>query len=182
MTIIETEHLILRTWKEEDIEPMTAIDKDPLVCKYFPALGNREATLAFIKGNTEFYHQHGFMFYAVELKSTHEMIGFIGLKRPSFEAHFTPAIEIGWRLASKHWNKGYATEGAKVALNYGFNQLNLDEIVSFTVVDNIPSRRIMEKIGMHHNPTDDFDHPKLAQGNPLRRHVLYRLCKIDYLY
>ena len=109
------------------------------------------------------------------------MIGFLGLIPPSFEAHFTPAIEIGWRLASLHWNKGYATEGARAVLDYAFKQLKLDEIVSFTVPHNLASRRVMEKIGMHHNPNDDFDHPKLDQNSPLKRHVLYRIAKIDYL-
>lgn len=148
---------------------------NPLFKEYYPE------ELAGIKSNSEYYNQHGFMFYAVELKATREMIGFLGLKKPSFEAHFTPAIEIGWRLASKHWNKGYATEGAKAVLDYGFNKLNLDEIVSFTAVNNIPSRRVMQKIGMHHNPADDFDHPKLTQDSPLRRHVLYRLSNNGYL-
>jgi RimJ/RimL family protein N-acetyltransferase len=97
------------------------------------------------------------------------------LHNVTFEAHFTPAVEIGWRLAANHWGKGYATEGAKAALAFGFKTLKLDEIVSFTTVNNLRSRHVMEKIGMHYNPQDDFDHPKLPHGHPLRRHVLYRL-------
>ena len=107
-----------------------------------------------------------------------EFIGFIGLNsedQVSFPAAFTPAIEVGWRIAFKHWGQGYATEGAKTALAYGFETLNLDEIVSFTAVQNRRSRRIMEKIGMHHDPKDDFDHPKLPKEHKLNRHVLYRL-------
>ena len=109
------------------------------------------------------------------------MIGFLGLMIPSFEAHFTPAVEIGWRLSSTHWNQGYATEGAKAVLHYAFTSLNLPEVVSFTAVNNLASRRVMEKIGLQHNPKDDFDHPKLEQNSPLRRHVLYRLSRADYL-
>ena len=98
----------------------------------------------------------------------------IGLAIPRFEAHFTPCIEIGWRLAANHWNRGYATEGAKAALAFGFRWLNIDEIVSFTVPANARSRQVMEKLGMSRTPKDDFDHPLLSEGHPLRRHVLYR--------
>jgi RimJ/RimL family protein N-acetyltransferase len=122
-----------------------------------------------------------FGLYAVELKNTGEMIGFLGLMIPPFEVHFTPAIEIGWRLSSTHWNQGYATEGAKAVLHYAITFLNLPEVVSFTAVNNLASRRVMEKIGLQHNTKDDFDHPKLEQNSPLRRHVLYRLSRADYL-
>ncbi|CDZ77327.1 Acetyltransferase (GNAT) family protein [Legionella massiliensis] len=108
------------------------------------------------------------------------MIGFLGLMTPSFDAHFTPAVEIGWRLSSKYWNQGYATEGAKAVLHYAFNCLNIERLVSFTVVNNLASRRVMEKIGMHHNPPDDFEHPRLSVDSPLRKHVLYRLSKEEY--
>jgi 3-dehydroquinate dehydratase/shikimate dehydrogenase len=113
--------------------------------------------------------------WAVSIPDVADFVGFIGLAEPSFNAHFTPAVEVGWRLAFDHWGKGYATEGAKAALEYGFETLNLNEIVSFTAIQNMRSRRIMEKIGMQHDPKDDFDHPKLPEGHPLRRHVLYRM-------
>ena len=103
--------------------------------------------------------------------------GFIGLSIPSFEAPFTPCVEIGWRLDPEHWNRGYATEGARAALEYGFVSLQLPEIVSFTVPGNVRSRRVMEKIGMTHWASDDFDHPALPEGHPLRRHVLYRIVR-----
>lgn len=180
MKILETNRLILRTWTEQDIDPMAAIDQDPEVCKFLPGIGSREATDAGIQTMMKHYEEHGFTFYAVELKSTHEMIGFLGLKIPSFQAHFTPCVEIGWRLSSKHWNQGYATEGAKAILDYAFTDLNLDEVVSYTVVANQASRRVMEKIGMHRNPNDDFDHPRLEEDSPLKRHVLYRLSKQEY--
>lgn len=181
MKILETDRLILRTWKPTDIELMAAIDQDPKVCQYLGAIGNRAATEAGIQRIIKHYAEHGFSLYAVELKQNGEFIGFVGLSIPSFEAHFTPAVEIGWRLASQHWGKGYATEAAEAVLRYGFLTLNLNEIVSFTVVDNQASRRVMEKIGLHHHPQDDFDHPKLTADSPLRRHVLYRLSKAEYL-
>ena len=102
-------------------------------------------------------------------------LGFIGLFVPEFDAHFTPAVEIGWRLASEHWGKGLAAEGARGALRYGFETLRLEEVVSFTAPANLRSRRVMEKLGMSHNPADDFDHPRLPEGHALRRHVLYRI-------
>lgn len=181
MKILETERLLLRTWQDSDLDPMAVIDQDPQVCQYLPGIGNREATAAGIERIKKHYKKHGFSVYAVELKSTQEMIGFIGLSVPSFEAHFMPTVEIAWRLASRHWNKGYATEGAMAVLNYAFLQLNLNEIVSFCVVKNQASRRIMEKIGLHRNPADDFAHPKLPEESPLRAHVLYRLSKAEYL-
>lgn len=174
MKILETDRLVLRTFAITDLDAQAAIDQDPKVCEFLPAVGTRAATEAGIQRIIQHQEQKGFSLYAVELKSNHEMIGWIGLITPSFEAHFTPAIEIGWRLASKHWNKGYATEGAKAILDYAFNTLGLNEVVSFTAINNLASRRVMEKIGLLHDPKDDFNHPRLA-GHSLERHVLYRL-------
>lgn len=181
MKQLETERLILRPWKESDLDSMVTINQDKNVCKYLPSIGNRDTTIALIERIVKHDIEHGYSLCAVELKSTHEMIGFLGLLRPSFEAHFTPAVEIGWRLSSSQWNKGYATEGAERILKHAFTDLGLDELVSFTVVDNQASRRVMEKIGMHHHSDDDFDHPQLPNDSPLKRHVLYRLSKSDYL-
>jgi ribosomal-protein-alanine N-acetyltransferase len=118
--------------------------------------------------------QHGFGFFAVELRDTGELIGLAGLSHVPFEAHFTPCVEIGWRLAAAHWNRGLATEAARECLRYGFEHLALAEVVAFTVPANQRSRRVMEKLGMTRNAADDFDHPRLPEGHPLRRHVLYR--------
>jgi len=181
MKIIETNRLILRTWEEKDIDAMALIDQDPKVCEFLPGIGTREETAARTQRIMQHYEQHGFCLYAVELKSTHKFIGWIGLSIPSFEAHFTPAVEIGWRLDSRYWNIGYATEGARAVLNYAFTKLNLNEIVSFTTINNKASRRVMEKIGMHRNPHDDFDHPKLDKSHPLCKHVLYRISKDEFL-
>ena len=101
-------------------------------------------------------------------------VGFIGLHPPTFETHFTPCVEIGWRLSADHWNRGYATEGARAAMAFGFETLGLSEIVSFTVPGNVRSRRVMEKLGMSRSAVDDFDHPSLPEGHRMRRHVLYR--------
>ena len=109
------------------------------------------------------------------MKSTGEFIGYVGLAVPGFEAHFTPCVEIGWRLATPYWNLGLATEGARAVLDYAFSTVGLNEVVSFTVPANVRSRRVMEKLGLTHNPSDDFDHPRLPPDHPLRRHVLYRI-------
>ncbi len=175
MIILKTKRLILRTWQEQDLDPMSTINQDPLVCEFLPKIGDRAVTKTLIQLFINHYKNYGFTAYAVELKSRGEFIGFVGLLMPSFEAHFMPAVEIGWRLDSQHWGKGYATEAAKAVVDFAITTLKLEEVVSFTVEKNIRSRRVMEKIGMHHNPHDDFDHPKLPIYHPLCRHVLYRL-------
>jgi RimJ/RimL family protein N-acetyltransferase len=119
--------------------------------------------------------KHGFGLYALELRKERAFIGFAGLSIPSFQTHFTPCVEIGWRLSAEHWGQGLATEAARAMMHYAFESLALDALVSFTVSANVRSRRVMEKIGMTHDPSDDFDHPQLPEDHPLRRHVLYRL-------
>ena len=177
MIVLKTKRLILRTWEEQYLDSMSAINQDPLVCEFLPKIGNRAATKTLICRFMNHYEKYGFTAYAVELKSNGEFIGFVGLMVASFEAHFTPAIEIVWRLASQHWGKGYATEAAKAVVDFAFTILKLEEVVSFAVENNIRSRRVMEKIGMHHSPHDDFEHPKLSKNSPLSRHVLYRLTR-----
>ena len=118
--------------------------------------------------------QRGFGLWAVEIPTVTPFAGFIGLSIPSFPAHFTPCVEIGWRLAAEFWGRGYATEGARAVLDLAFTKLRMVEVVSFTATINQPSRRVMERIGMTHDSAEDFDHPNIAAGHPLRRHVLYR--------
>jgi RimJ/RimL family protein N-acetyltransferase len=142
--------------------------------EYFPAPLTCAESDALIDRIEAHFAERGWGPWAAELRATGELIGFIGLSVPTFEAHFTPCVEIGWRLAAAHWGKGLATEGARAALDYGFNELLLPEIVSFATAANLRSRRVMEKLGMTRNPADDFDHPGLTEGHPLRRHVLYR--------
>ena len=182
MKIIETKRLILRTWEPLDLEPMVLINQDPLVMEYFPSLQDRDKTQIFINRMNQHFKTYGYTLYAVQTQLHDECIGFIGLLNTHFDTHFTPAIEIGWRLSSKQWGKGYATEGALAVLKQGFIDLELDEIVSFTVAKNTRSRRVMEKLGLKHNPSDDFDHPKVAQDSPCIRHVLYRLKREEYFH
>lgn len=177
--MIKTNRLFLRPWRDDDFEPFAELNADPRVMEYFPATLTRRESDDLAKRIIANMEKQGWGFWAVSVPGIAEYIGFIGLAIPSFEAHFTPAIEIGWRLAHQFWGQGYATEGAIAALEYGFNELGLNEIVSFTTTTNTRSRHVMEKIGMRRNPEDDFDHPKLSQGDPLRRCVLYRLKKED---
>ena len=181
MKILETDRLILRTWSDDDLQPMLAINQDPKVMEYFPGLQDLETTKNFITKVNDHFNKYGYSLYACERKDTNEFIGFIGLLIADFKAHFTPAIEIGWRLSSKHWGQGFATEGAKAALDYAFRELKISEIVSFTTAGNAKSIRVMEKIGLQHNVNDAFDHPKLDDTSPLKRHVLYRLSREKYL-
>lgn len=179
--IIETDRLILRTWLDNDLQPMLAINQDPKVMEYFPSLQDLEMTKNFIDKVNAHFEKHSYSLYATVRKDTGEFIGFIGLLIADFDAHFTPATEIGWRLSSKHWGQGFATEGAKAVLDYAFRELKIPEIVSFTAEGNAKSVKVMQKIGLRHNENDDFDHQKLDDTNPLKRHVLYRLNRQEYL-
>ncbi|HBD7468578.1 TPA: GNAT family N-acetyltransferase [Legionella pneumophila] len=181
MRILETKRLFLRTFQEKDVESLIAINQDPKVMQFFPAIPMREETIAFIDKIISHQEEKNFSLYAAEIKNTGEMIGFVGLFTATFQAHFTPAVEIGWRLSSKHWNQGYATEAAKAVLDYAFRKLDLGEVVSFTSVLNKPSIRVMQKIGLHTNSEDDFDNTKVPLGSQLIRHVLYRLKRAEYL-
>lgn len=175
---IETERLILRPWQKEDLEPFAEMNADARVREYFPGILTSQESDAFVELISAHIEKFGWGLWAASLIETGEFIGFIGLKEVNFTAPFNkerPAVEIGWRLGFNHWGKGYATEGAKAVLRYGFDTLGLEEIVSFTVVKNLRSRHVMEKIGMRHDVIDDFDHPQLPEGHVLRRHVLYRL-------
>lgn len=173
--VIETERLVLRPWRESDLEPFARLNADPRVMEYFPSILSRKESDDLASRISSKLKEQGWGLWAVSILDVANFVGFIGLAEPSFHAHFTPAVEVGWRLCFDHWGKGYATEGAKAVLKHGFETLNFNEIVSFTTVQNMRSRRIMEKIGMHHDPKDDFDYPKLLKGHPLRRHVLYRI-------
>lgn len=150
------------------------MNADPCVMEYFPAALSPAESDALAARIDEHFKRHGFGGFAAELRETGAMIGFVGLAVPSFEAHFTPCIEIGWRIAFEYWGQGLATEAASEVMKFGFDDLALNEVVSFTASGNLRSRRVMEKLGMQHDPADDFDHPTLPNGHPLRRHVLYR--------
>ena len=170
-----TERMILRQWIARDHDPFARLNADPRVMQYMPGALSREESDALVDRIKEHFSKYDFGLWAAELRTTGVFIGFIGLSVPSFHAHFTPCVEIGWRLAAEHWGKGLATEGALAVLHCAFESVGLTEVVSFTSTENRRSRRVMEKIGMKHDAADDFDHPRLPAGHPLRRHVLYRL-------
>lgn len=173
-TEIRTQRLRLRRWQAEDREAFAALNRDPVVMRYFAAPLSRAESDALVERIEAHFDAHGFGLFAVEVVAERSFAGFIGLSIPRFEAHFTPCIEIGWRLAARCQGRGYATEGARAALDFGFETLALAEIVSFTVPANLRSRRVMEKLGMRRSASEDFDHPLIPEGHPLRRHVLYR--------
>lgn len=171
---IETPRLLLRRWRASDREPFAQLNADPAVMRFFPSTLSRPESDEVADRIEQGIEQRGWGFYAAELRETGEFIGFIGLSVPGFEAHFTPCVEIGWRLAAAHWNRGLATEGANAAAAHALDTLKIPEIVAFTAKGNLPSRRVMEKIGMTRDAAD-FEHPRIAEGHPLRPHVLYRL-------
>ncbi len=177
MKVVETDRLILRTWKDEDVAPYYEINQDLRVIEFLLGPMTMEEVKNFIESCNKNFHKKKFCLFAVDIKTTGAIIGFIGLSEPTFNAHFTPCVEIGWRLGSQYWSNGYATEGAKAVLQYGFNKCNLNEIVSFTAQENTRSIRVMERIGMKKDFNGDFDHPKLKSDHPLSKHVLYRVQK-----
>ena len=180
LSSITTERLILRHWRESDREPFARLNVNVRVMEHMPHVLSREESDALADRIEGHFRQHGFGLCAVEDRSDGSFIGFIGLSVPTFHAPFTPCVEVGWRLAAEYWGQGLATEGARAIVRHGFETLGLDELVSFTVPTNTKSRRVMEKLGMAHDPSDDFDHPRLPEGHPLRRHVLYRLRRSDW--
>jgi RimJ/RimL family protein N-acetyltransferase len=176
---LRTPRLRLRRWRPEDRAPFAALNADPRVAEFLRGPLSREHSDALAESIEAHFQRHGFGLWAVEIPGVTPFAGFIGLSVATFKAPFMPCVEIGWRLAAEHWNHGYATEGARAALAFGFETLQLDEIVSFTAVRNLRSRRVMEKLGMTHSAADDFDHPALPGGHPLRRHVLYRIGRTE---
>lgn len=174
-TELKTERLVLRRWRAEDRAPFRRMNADPRVMEFFPRLLAAGESDALVGRIEKHFDRHCFGPFAVELRESGTFVGFVGLMVPEFDAAFMPAVEIGWRLAAEHWGKGLATEGAFAAVRYAFDGLGLEGLVSFTVPGNVRSRGVMERIGMTHDARDDFEHPGLPVGHPLRRHVLYRL-------
>ncbi len=170
----------LRRWRDADREPFAALNADARVMEFFPGRLTRAESDAMVDGFETHFSEHGFGLWAVEVPDVAPFIGFAGLSVKRFFAPFTPCVEVGWRLAFEHWGRGYATEASRLALGFGFDTLALPEIVSYTSVTNHRSRAVMKRLGMHHDPTDDFDHPALPDGHPLQRHVLYRLDSNSY--
>ena len=166
--------------QEKDRPAFAAMNADARVMEFFPACLSPAESDAMAAAIEERFREHGYSFWAVEAVGIANFTGIAGLLVPRFEAHFTPCVEIGWRFAHEFWGRGYASEAARALLEFGFDRAGLDEIVSLTVSANERSRRVMERIGMAHDASADFDHPNLTEGDPLRRHVLYRLSKVDW--
>jgi RimJ/RimL family protein N-acetyltransferase len=178
--LIKTERLVLRRWRTADRDLFARLNADPIVMEHFPSALDRAESDAFADRIEAGFIANGYGLWAVEVPGEAAFIGYVGLALQNFEAHFTPAVEVGWRLAQNYWGRGFATEAARAAVADGFNRIGLDEIVSFTVPANVRSVRVMERLGMTRDPADDFDHPRLPVGHHLRRHVLYRLEGTDY--
>lgn len=172
---LRTERLVLRQWRDDDRDPWAALNADPAVMEHFPGTLSRAETDAFVDRHTAMLDEQGWGLWAVEVPGTASFIGFTGLLAPGFEVPERPdgCVEVGWRLAAEHWGRGYAPEAARAALAFAFDEIGLDEVVSFTAVGNAKSRRVMEKIGM--SPEREFDHPRLPPGHRVARHVLYRI-------
>lgn len=175
--ILRSERLILRPWRDSDLPAIARMHADPRVMEFMPSLLDRVASDAMVSRLQARIETEGFGFWAVTAIDVADFIGFIGLNRPSFAAAFMPCVEIGWRLAYEFWGRGYATEGAQMALRFAFEELELPEVVSFTAIINERSQRVMQRLGMQHFRAEDFDHPVLPAGDRLRRHVLYRLSR-----
>ncbi|HEX7498515.1 MAG TPA: GNAT family N-acetyltransferase [Candidatus Limnocylindrales bacterium] len=177
---LTTERLVLRRWLESDRAPLANLNADPEVMRHFLRPLSREESDAFVDRIEARFEERGYGLWAVERREDGAFLGFTGLAYQTFEAPFTPCVEVGWRLDRFAWGHGYASEAAREALRFGFDEARLDEIVSFTSTGNVASVRVMERIGMHRDPAGDFDYPNVPAGHPLRRHVLYRLRAEDF--
>lgn len=171
---LRTARLVLRCWRVADREPFAAINSDPRVMEFLGAPLDRVASDALADSIEARFAAQGFGFWGLEVPGVSSFIGMTGLNVPRFEAPFQPAVEVGWRLDPAYWGRGYATEAASASLDFALGHLGLDEVVAFTAVGNLRSRQVMERLGMTHDPADDFDHPLVAADSPLRRQVLYR--------
>jgi RimJ/RimL family protein N-acetyltransferase len=177
---ITTNRLLLRRWRESDLESFAALNSDRRVMEYFPEILTKDQSDELARRIERHFEVNSFGLWAVEVLESCLFIGFIGLDIPTVSMPFGSCVEVGWRLTFDSWGKGYATEGARAVLKFAFESLSLSEIVSFTVPANLRSRSVMGKIGMHYSPTEDFDHPKLPEEHQLRKHVLYRIRKDEW--
>lgn len=166
--------MILREWRDADREPFAEMNSDPTVMEFFPSRIDRVASDALVDRFENEFAELGFCPFAAEIRETGAFLGFVGLHAVAVEMAFGPTVEVGWRLAHRHWGNGFATEAGSRALRFGFEELGLEELVSFTSMVNVRSRRVMERLGMTHDPCEDFEHPRVPEGHRLRPHVLYR--------
>lgn len=174
-TELRTKRLVLRRWRDSDLDPFAKLNADPRVHEFMTIHPNREQSASFIERMEESFDTKGYGLWALELAETGEFIGYNGLVDVTYDVHFAPSIEIGWRMAWEAWGKGYATEAARASATYAFSEVGLDEVVAFCAVINQRSRNVMRRLGMVREVEDDFDYPLLPEGHPLKRMVLYRL-------
>lgn len=172
---LETDRLVLRPWQERDFDPYHAMNQDPHVREFYPGLQSLEKSRDFMRRAIEQDERHGYFFQPVFEKTSGDFIGDLGLAKIEFDAPFTGGTEIGWMLKRKFWGRGYAVEMAQALLDHAFCELRLTEVLAFTVPANTRSRRVMEKLGMRHDPEGDFEHPSIPEGHAFRHHVLYRI-------
>jgi RimJ/RimL family protein N-acetyltransferase len=174
---VRTSRLLLRRWRDADRSPFAALNADPRVMEHFPAPLTRRESDAMVDRLERHHEERGFGLWAVEVTGVAPFVGFVGLTYPHLPPPFVPEVEVGWRLACEHWGQGYATEGARAAVEVGFRRLSLAAIVSMTAPANVRSRHVMERLGMRRAPAEDFEHPRLPPGHPLLPHVLYRITR-----
>ena len=179
-TILRTRRLILRQWKESDLLPFARMNADQRVMEFMLGKMTKEETRQSIERIKKHFDAHGFGHWAVEIADSKKFIGCVGLNIPRYTLPFSPCVEVAWRICAEEWGKGYAPEAANEALRDGFERVGLQEIVSFTALTNLKSRRVMEKLGMQHCPAENFDHPMVPRCHSLRQHVLYRMRKADW--
>lgn len=179
-TTLSSERLILRPWREDDLDALAQLCADPEVMAHFPATLDRAGSAELLARLMAHQAENGFTFWALQRREDAAFVGFTGLVRVRFEAPFVPAVEIGWRLARPYWGQGYALEAARRALQFAFEDLQLDEVVSFTVPANQRSWGVMQRLGMRRDAAGDFEHPILPEGHPLRPHLLYRISREDW--
>jgi RimJ/RimL family protein N-acetyltransferase len=179
-TTLSSERLILRPWRQDDLDALAQLCADPEVMAHFPAPLDRAGSAALLGKLMAHQAEHGFTFWALQQREDSAFIGFTGLARVGSDASFVPAVETGWRLARPYWGQGYALEAARRALQFAFEDLALDEVVAFTVPANRRSWNVMERLGMRRDAASDFEHPNLPVGHPLRAHWLYRIQREDW--
>jgi RimJ/RimL family protein N-acetyltransferase len=177
---LRTERLLLRRWRGADHEPFAAINADPLVMEYYPAVLSRVRSDALIERFEAGFEEHGYGLWAVELPGERPLAGYVGLFSVEIDVAFAPAVELGWRLARECWGRGIASEAAGASIAFAFEELGLDELIAYTAVVNRRSRQLMERLGMTRDPAEDFRHPSREVNGRLAPHVLYRLAADDY--
>lgn len=179
-TTLTSERLILRPWRDDDLDALAQLCADPEVMAHFPEVLDRAGSARLLDRLMAHQAEHGFTFWCLERREDGAVVGFTGLARVGFAAPFVPAVETGWRLARPYWGQGYALEAARRSLQFAFTDLQLAEVVAFTVPANQRSWSVMERLGMRRDPAGDFEHPSLPAGHPLRQHLLYRIKQEDW--